>query len=113
MKKYHTDSDGGSFLFGNKDFSFLISNNYGDCENTVLVFKTDEEFKEYCVKKYGTEGWHRAFKWQTTLAGKFNLYSYDCSRLDDEDIVAKFDGKYSVYLRSADYEYPVLAIVRR
>lgn len=113
MKKYYTDSDGGAFLIGNKDFSFFISNNYGDCRNTVLVFESEEEYKNYCIEKYGKTDWRDRFKWQTTIKGKFNLYNYDCSDMSDKDVKAEFNGKYGLYLRSNDYERPILAIVRK
>lgn len=113
MKKYYTISDGGCFLFGNKDFSFDIPNDYGDCRNTVLVFDTEAEFLEYTKKYYGEHRRASAFKWKTSVNGSFNLYNYDCSDMSPKDIKAKFDGRYSIYLRSDEYELPILAIVKK
>lgn len=112
MKKYYTDSDGGSFLFGNKDFSFKLFNKFGDCRNTVLVFEDYEEYKQYCIKEYGESGWFRAFDDIMPINGKFNLYKYDCSDMNDKDVKAKFDGKYYLSLRCGTFEYPVLAIYK-
>ena len=114
MKTYFTDSDGGTVLFGNETFSFKLSNNYGDCTNTIHVFDSEKEFLEHCTERYGTERRNRAFKWIMPVSGKFNIYNYDCLlRLSDEDIAASFEGTYSVYLRSSDYEAPIFALVPR
>lgn len=113
MKKYYTISDGGTILFGNKDFAFKLYNGFGDCENTVLVFDNQREFMDFCIKEYGNLNQDRAFKWIMPIKGKFNLYDYDCRiHLYDEYIVTSFDGEYSVYLRKTDCEYPILAIVK-
>lgn len=113
MKKYYTNSDVGCFLFGNKDFSFKLPNGVGDGRNTVLVFDSEEEYKAFCIKDYGEKRWYDAFKWQMPINGKFNLYNYDCSDMDDKDIKAKFDGKYYLYLRYEMFERPILAIVKQ
>ena len=112
MKKHYTHSDGGCFLFGNKDFSFKLPNNYGDCRNTVLIFDNKEEFVIYLKEKYKEDFCDRSFVWQTTIEAKFNLYNYDCCHMESKDIKARFDGRYSIYLRSVRGEYPVLAIVK-
>ncbi len=111
MKKYYTNSDGGSFLFGNKDFSFKVFNGVGDGRNTVLVFEDYEEYKQYCIKAYGELGWWKAFKDIMPINGKFNLYNYDCSDMNSKDIKARFDGKYYLHLRYEMFERPILAIV--
>ena len=96
MKKYYTNSDGGCFLFGNKDFSFKVFNNFGDCRNTVLVFEDYEEYVQYCKKEYGESRWDRAFKDIMPVNGKFNLYNYDCSDMNDKDINYKYYHSYRV-----------------
>lgn len=114
MKQYYTESDGGCFLFGNKDFSFNIPNGYGDCRNKVILFDSYAEFYSFLEEKYGNRNpYDVKFKWQTSIEGRFNLYNYDCSDMNEKDIKAKFDGKYSIYLRSGEYLQPTLAIVRR
>ena len=113
MKKYHTDSDVGSFLFGNKDFSFKLPNGYGDCENTVFVFDNNKEFWDYCIKQYGKEVKDRYFKWKMSLSGKFNLYNYDCSDINEKDIEVSFDGSYNLYLRNNSWNTPILAIIKK
>lgn len=111
MKKYYTDSDGGCFLFGNEDFSFNLPNGYGDCQNTVIVFDSFDEFYSFVREKYGNRYIGDVFRWKTSLKGRFNLYKYDCSNMSPKDIKVKFDGEYSLYLRSNEYERPILAIV--
>jgi len=111
MKKYYTDSDGGSFLFGNEDFSIKLPNGFGDCRNTVIVFDDYKEFHEYCQKEFGAKGADR-FDWKLRITGRFNLYKYDCAALIKEEIKTKFDGDFMLFLRCENSEYPVLAIVR-
>lgn len=112
MKTYYTESDGGCFLFGNKDFSFNLPNGYGDCRNKVIVFCSLDEFYSFLEEKYGKRNPYDVnFKWQTTIKGCFNLYNYDCSNMSPKDIKVRFNGKYSLYLRSSGYEQPILAIV--
>lgn len=110
MKKYYTNSDGGSFLFGNKDFSFKLPNGFGDGRNTVIVFEDYKEFKEYCEKEFGKNGINH-FHYKLRITGKFNLYKYDCAPLIKEEVKRKFDGDFMLYLRCEYYEYPVLAII--
>lgn len=112
MKKYYTHSDGGCFLFGNKDFSVKVFNGFGDCKNTVLVFESYIEFDKYCQEEYGKARGVRAFESVTIINGNFNLYNYDCSDMDNKDIKVKFNGNYLLYLRNDVFEYPILAIVK-
>ena len=113
MKKYYTHSDGGCFLFGNKEAYIKVPNGYGDCKNTVLVFDNEPEFLAFSKEKYGesTMWWNR-FKFIMKLEGCINLYNYDCADRSPDNIAAKFEGEYSFYLRSDEYEFPTLAIVK-
>lgn len=110
MKKYYTDSDGGCFLIGNEDFLISLPNNFGDCRNTVIVCKDYKEFDEYCKEEFGRKG-ADFFHWKGIFKGKFNLYKYDCATPTKENVKAKFDGDYSLYLRCESFEYPTLAII--
>lgn len=112
MKKFITCSDGGCFLFGNKDFSFKLPNGFGDCDNTVLLFEDQKEFFEYCKKEYGERMWQKAFRWMMPVEGTFNLYEYDCCQMKPEEVVVELKGRYSLHLSRDQYEYPTLAIVK-
>ena len=107
MKEFKTLSDVGSFLFGVKDFSFLLNNNYGDTENTVIVFEDNDEFEKFCKRDS-----YMNFQWLTVFNGKFHIYKYDCAKTR-EDVAYTFDGKYDVYLYSDGYETPILALVKK
>lgn len=86
MKKIYTSSDVGGVLIGTKDFGIVIRNGDGDGRTTVHILSKEEE---NLVPNYA--------KYNTSIKGTFNIYSYDCSPRDDEDIVATLSGKYSTY----------------
>lgn len=81
-KCFKTCSDAGSVKVGNENFSIKISNNCGDGETRIAVFRKDDSFNEHMMN---TEG--------TSLHGKFNIYSYDCG----DDIFMSLEGDYFVY----------------
>lgn len=86
-KQFKTYSDAGGLLVGNKQFATLISNGYGDGVTRVCVFDNDNE----C-------GYALSFmQLHDSIQGAFNIYNYDCSDRNDEDIVCKCSGKYFVY----------------
>ncbi len=113
MKRYKTESDIGSLLFGTEDFGVCVNNRFGDCTNKVLVFDSNEEFCSYVRDndKY-TDDPFRKFHFMNSIKGKFNLYKYDCAERIPENIKCKFDGKYFIYVRCEEYEYPTVAIVK-
>lgn len=92
MKVLYCDSDIGSCLIGNKDWTFAVPNIGGDGETAILIFdKDDEEFTEY--KKRNN------LRFISSVQGTFNIYSYDCAFEDcnDEDIIETLTGRYGVY----------------
>lgn len=80
-KKHTLYADAGSVKFGTDDFSFLVSSGGGDGKVRFAVFEDEKEFND------------RAFKFSTTINGKFNVYQYDCG----EEILMQLEGKYFVY----------------
>ena len=86
MKKIYTSSDVGGVLIGTKDFGITIRNGDGDGTTIVHILNKDEG---HLLPDYA--------KYNTMINGTFNIYSYDCSPRDDEDIVATLSGKYSTY----------------
>lgn len=115
MKRLTTGSDIGSLLIGNKDFTFTVSNKYGDCENKILIFESEQEYQNYLIKKYGELKWFCIFKYVGKVTGKFNLYKYDCGvdYANDNDIVYKFNGTYRIYLKDDAYcDFPIFAFVK-
>lgn len=93
MKKLHCDSDIGSCLIGNKDWTFAVPNFGGDGTTKILVFdKNDKEFYKY-EKEHD-------LKFFSSVEGTFNIYGYDCAFSDgcnDEDVIATLSGRYGVY----------------
>lgn len=84
MKEFITYSDIGSALVGNKEFAVTLENGYGDGETLVRVYKIGEEVP------YGA-------KFNTRIEGTFNIYNYDCSERNEEDIVATLSGAFGVF----------------
>ena len=86
MKEFYTMSDVGSVLVGNKEFGVCFHNGYGDGTTSVVLCE----------------------KWQApkdatfidTIEGIFNIYNYDCSERDEEDIVVSLNGRYGVYCKA-------------
>ena len=84
MKKLESDSDIGGVLIGTKRFMANMTNGAGDGTTEILIVEKGEiDLSEY--------------KYNTSVKGKFNIYAYDCSNGDDEDIIAKLKGRYGVY----------------
>lgn len=92
MTRLYCDSDIGSCLIGNKDWTFAVPNMGGDGTTTILVFSKDRnEFREY-------EKEHK-LEFISSVQGTFNIYSYDCAyhSCNDEDVIATLNGRYGVY----------------
>lgn len=114
MKKYKTVSDIGSLLFGTEDFGVTVFNRFGDCTNTVLVFESDAEYRKFVKDndRFAADPFDK-FHIATRIEGKFNLYNYDCAERTPENVKCKFDGRYFVYVRCEEYEYPTIAVVKQ
>ena len=81
---FKTDSGVGSVKAGNDDFSILIPNGYGDGVTRVAVFENEDDFiAENLMSFTGI-----------ILAGKCNIYKYDC---DCCDVAKELNGKYLIY----------------
>lgn len=92
MKKYYGDSDIGSVLIGNNDWTFAVPNVGGDGTTKILVFdKEGEEFKN--SQKDDN------LKFISSVQGEFNIYSYDCAyhHIDEAEILTTLKGRYGVY----------------
>ena len=92
MTKLYCDSDIGSCLIGNKDWTFAVPNIGGDGETTISIFDSDdEEFIKYHKQN--------KLKFISSAQGTFNIYSYDCAfrGCKNEDVIATLSGRYGVY----------------
>ena len=89
MKTFNCYSDIGSVLVGNKEVRFALPNIGGDGVTKLFVFDDDASFRSSTVC---TE-----VDFVTSIEGKFNVYSYDCSRGDDKDVLTTLEGRYGVY----------------
>jgi len=107
VKIYNCDSDIGSVLVGNKDFLVALPNKGGDGTTTLVIIEKDKRDKDIVslIKESGKyqgpyctveEAWNNKSFIQS-IKGKFNIYSYDCSKGNDEDIVDTIEGRYGVY----------------
>jgi hypothetical protein len=84
MKQFKTYSDIGSVLVGNDNFSVALQNGYGDGETLVRVYEIGEKVPD-------------GAKFNTSVQGTFNIYNYDCSDRNEEDVVATLSGRFGVY----------------
>lgn len=75
---FYTHSDVGSLKIGNKDFTILIPNSFGD--GTTKVFIVEERIKI-------------PLKYFTMVKGEIAIYSYDCGN----EVSCKIDGEYQIY----------------
>lgn len=89
MKTYECYSDIGSVLVGNKEVRFALPNIGGDGMTKLYVFDNEASFSTHPVSG--------KVKFVTCIEGKFNVFSYDCSRGDDEDVIATLEGRYGIY----------------
>lgn len=84
MKEFETYSDIGSVLVGNKQFAVALTNGLGDGETLVRVYELGNRVPN-------------GLKFNTSIDGTFNIYKYDCSNRNEEDIVATLSGRFGVY----------------
>lgn len=105
---FTSESDIGSVLVGSGAFKLLISNCQGDGTNDIWIFKNEQSFRDK-FKDWNTS-WHR----QTySISGIFNIYSYDCAKLDDQDsMLITLNGQYDVYVLSRDFQQPQICFVQ-
>ena len=89
MKTFNCCSDIGSVLVGNKEVRFALPNIGGDGTTKLFVFDDDVSFCSSTV--------YPRLDFVTCIEGKFNVFSYDCSKGDDKDIIATLEGRYGVY----------------
>lgn len=92
MKKLYCDSDIGSCLIGNKDWTYAVPNIGGDGKTKIFIFeKNGEEFKRICEENN--------LEFLYSAQGTFNIYSYDCAfpECKDENIIATLSGKYQIF----------------
>ena len=89
MKKFKLDSDIGSVLVGNEQVQFALPNIGGDGTTTLLIYNSIDE--------YSTVQNERQDEFVTCIQGTFNVFKYDCSDGDNEDVVTTLQGRYGVY----------------
>lgn len=89
LSQFNCCSDIGSVLVGNKEVRFALPNIGGDGTTKLFVFDDDMSFRTHAVSNI--------VDFVTSIEGKFNVFSYDCSRGNDEDVIATLEGRYGVY----------------
>ena len=90
MNIFYGTSDIGSVLIGNDDWTFAVPNIGGDGITQILVFDSDEEYKEYAKVK---------LKFISSVQGNFNIYNYDCAYHNTKNatILTTLNGRYGIY----------------
>lgn len=92
MKRYSCDSDIGSVLIGDENWTFAVPNIGGDGTTEIVVFDSPEE--------YNASDW-RKLTFLSSVQGRFGIFDYDCAftlkslNIDDAMVILK--GRYGVY----------------
>ena len=96
MKKFVCDSDIGSVLIGNQDWTFAVPNIGGDGETKVRIYDSDADF----VK----DAWAKDMKFVSSAQGEFGIFQYDCCfeelrrrTMTMADAVHVLKGRYGIY----------------
>ena len=105
---FTSTSDIGSVLVGSGVFKLLIFKYQCDGTNDIWIFKNEQSFRDKF--KDWNASWHK----QTyIIGGIFNIYSYDCAKLDDQDyMLITLNGQYDVYVFSRDFQQPQICFVQ-
>ena len=82
----YTDSDAGSVLIGNDDFTIAVPNGYGDGRHPVVICKSSKKLAR--------------FNYHGFVEGKFNVYNYDCGGEFGGKVVKTLDGRFGIYYLS-------------
>ncbi len=82
----YTDSDAGSVLIGNEDFTIAVPNGYGDGRHPVVICKSSKPLNH--------------FHYHGFIEGKFNIYNYDCGGEFGGKVVKTLEGKFGIYYQS-------------
>lgn len=88
MKRYCCASDIGSVLVGNEQVQFALPNIGGDGMTELVICENNEEYESVRKDKD---------VFVTVIKGSFNVFGYDCSNGNEEDVIATLDGYYGVY----------------
>jgi hypothetical protein len=95
MKNFETVSDLGSLRIGNDDFTLLLPNGYGDCENDVTITDTDN------IDETELKGFN--FMGSLKVENGKDMFIYH-SDIDDEyyDKEKLESGEYNIYRYTND-----------
>ena len=88
MKAYCCISDIGSVLVGNETVRFALPNIGGDGETILTIYDKTESVPANA-------------RFVTCIEGTFNVFNYDCSKGNPEDVIETLEGRYGVW--QADY----------
>lgn len=89
MEKYYCSSDIGSVTIGNETYRIAIPNIGGDGTTLCYIYDSETEYlrdRETTIEDF-----------VTVVEGTFNIYSYDCTHGEKEDILTTITGKYFIY----------------
>lgn len=98
MKHFKTNSDIGSVLIGNEDWTFAVHNIGGDGTTDVYIFDSDEYRETKMIN--GMKKNNDNFKYVSSAQGKFGIYSYDCAFSNKENLknpIEIIEGRYGIY----------------
>lgn len=96
MKRFVCDSDIGSVLIGNEDWTFAVPNIGGDGETKVRIYGSDTAFAK--------DAWSNGMEFVSSAQGEFGIFRYDCDfeelrkgNMTISDAVCVLKGRYGIY----------------
>ena len=96
MKRFSCDSDIGSVLIGDENWTFAVPNIGGDGTTKVRVYDSNAEFS--------ADPWAHGMKFVSSAQGRFGIYRYDCDfeelhtgKMSINNAIAVLSGRYGVY----------------
>lgn len=96
MRKFSCDSDIGSVLIGDQDWTFAVPNVGGDGSTKVRIYDSKQEFL--------ADKWAKDMKFISSVQGKFGIFRYDCvfeelrrGEMTMKNAVCVLNGRYGIY----------------
>lgn len=96
MKKMYCESDIGSVLIGDGNWTFAVPNIGGDGTTEIKIYESDQEFN--------ADSWCKNMKFISSAQGRFGIYDYDCAyrellsgKITIENAMFVLNGRYGVY----------------
>lgn len=96
MRSFTCESDIGSVLIGNQDWTFAFPNLGGDGETKVRIYDSDADF--------AGDKWAKGMNFVSSAQGEFGIFGYDCDfeelrrgNMKMSGAMCILNGRYGIY----------------